>query len=278
MRKLIMFVLSMVFIMSLFSGCSRKQTASDSVARSASNAFVVYNVSEEKDAVNENSSEENSLLWTLEKSTSQGNNTPQNLTVTFEGKSYTGEYWYSTVTRHNPYTSHYYLFSDGWFSVKSTTAEVDCILFTSPSQADGNKSVDDCKANAVALASRYININDYKLTIETTEEFHSYLFERYVENVYTDAFLSVGIDKNGKLIFFSYGSTEELDAALVKIDKEELKERLTLYTSDDVVDVIRKEQIELSDKNAQIELGDPVLVVLENGDIGVIYDVSVEVI
>ena len=213
-----------------------------------------------------------------DKSTAQGNNAPQIITVTFDGKSYTGEYWYSAVMRHAPYTSYYYLFSEGWFSVKSTTAEVDSIVFALPSQASENKSAEECKATAVTLASQYINVDDYKLTIETTENFHAYSFERYVEDMRTESYLSVTIDKEGKIVSFSFGSTKELDAALAKLDKEGLKERLALYTSDEVVSAIRKEQIELSEKDVQIKLGDPFIVVLENSDIGVMYDVTTDVI
>ncbi len=284
MKKSITLVLMMLFLSSLFLGCSQKQktpnpdvnTGADE--KSIADAFALYNVSEEEDTAGENSSVENSPLWTLKKSTAQGNNAPQSITVTFDGKSYTGEYWYSAVMRHTPYTSHYYLFSEGWFSVKSTTAEVDCILFALPSQTSGNKSAEECKATAVTLASQYINVDDYKLTIETTENLHAYSFERYVEDMRTEAYLSVGIDKDGKVVSFSFGSTKELDAALAKMDKEGLKERLALYTSDEVVSAIRKEQIELSEKDAQIKLSDPCMVVLENGDIGVMYDVTVDVV
>ena len=284
MKKLITLALIMLFLISLFSGCSQKQKTpnpninTDPDVNSAADAFTLYNVSEEKDTAGENSSVENSPLWTLTKSTAQGNDAAQSITVTFDGKSYTGEYWYSAVMRHTPYTSHYYLFPEGWFSVKSTTAEVDCILFALPSQTSGNKSAEDCKATAVTLASQYINVDDYKLTIETTENLHAYSFERYVEDMRTEAYLSVGIDKDGKVVSFSFGSTKELDAALAKMDKEELKERLALYTSDEVVSAIRKEQIELSEKDAQIKLSDPCMVVLENGDIGVMYDVTIDVV
>lgn len=263
---------------SLITGCSKEHIVSNADVQHTPNSFAIYNVSVETDATTEKGNNEDNPLWTLKKSTLQGDSAPENITVTFDGKLYTGEYWYSTVVRHNPYTSHYYSFSDGWFSVKSNTAEVDCIFFASPLRTNGYKSAEECKESALTLAKQYIDTGDYKLTMEITEDFYSYLFERYVENIRTDAFLSIGIDRSGELMFFSYGSTDELDTAVDRFEKDALKDRIALYTSEAVISAIGNEQIERFGKSSEVKLDDPVLVVLEDGDVGVVYDVSVEVI
>lgn len=278
MKKSITLVLALLLM--IISGCAQNHTASiTDIYSTPNNAFTIYNISAEMDALTEDYNNiAHSPLWSLRKSASKSASAPKTATITFEGKTYSGEFWYSAVVRHNPYTSHYYLFHDGWFSIKSSTGEVDCIYFTSPSYTKGTKSAEDCKESALALADQYINTKDYKLTVETTADFHSYLFERYIENVRTDAFLSVGITTNGELLFFSYGSTDELDAAVSQFDEETLKSRIALYTSGDVVSAICNEQNKSTGKSVEIMLDAPVLVVLEDGALGVIYDMSVELI
>lgn len=290
MKRKTVLILLLVVILSIGCGCSQKHTAENHATenhatenRATENSATEYqcayelyrNISNTDSAAKEGVAESHPL-WTLEKSDSGNVEPKQTVEVTFEGKVYEGEFWYSAVIRHNPYTSHYYLFPGGWFSVKSTTGELDYFCNIATSDTEIIKTAEECERTALTLASKYINTEEYKMSVKQEAGCYNYLFERYIEGIRTDAFLSVGVNYSGDIKFFSYGSTDEMTAAINNIEKEMLKGTLATYTSNDVVSKIYNAEQTRTQKTAKIEIEGPVLVVLEDGTLGVVYQVELE--
>ncbi len=163
---------------------------------------------------------------------------PQEVTVQFEGKPYTGTYS-DTVYEDffNTKRQYCYDMDIGNFRVDASDGSLEALvvpdLKVCRDMQKGDKTIEDCKDLALKIAEQFINIDDYELTENGDYDgFNIYQFKRMICGYETRAMMNVCIDTFGNLELFSKSMTEEYDKFVSEIDENELKKNLTLLDSE----------------------------------------------
>lgn len=216
-------------------------------------------------------------LWTSEKVNIHENKGAQSkMTVQFNGKTYSGEYWYSSTEFYNTYESDFYEFDEGWFSVKSGTNELDSIAFSGVSK--GNCSKEECLKIAKSIANKYIDINEYELNIDTDETINYYTFVRKINGLETCDRLSVGVATNGEIVTFNAWMCSEFKRVA---EMKDYPEEWMLFKVDDLLgnnfDESITEMIKRSNRNIEnVHVESVIMVSLGDSDYGLAYTVEGE--
>ena len=205
------------------------------------------------------------------------NHPEETLSVTFDGKTYTGKYVYDSQKHGNSYRSCFYEFNGGIFSVKETTGQVDYIRSTMLST--GGKTEAECEAEAARVASRFINLEDYALTVLTEDTSLSFCYVRHIAGVETGAKLTVTMKTYGglyKLYSVELQMTDEIEAYIQAHGLSET-EALAKRFSSEAGRALVKEKIKESYPNhAGFTMQDGVLTVSGDGQLGMLYEVIVD--
>lgn len=197
--------------------------------------------------------------------------------VSFDGKTYTGKLAYTTQTQQtHTYRSHYYEFSGGKFSVKETTGQVDYIQ--SAMLSTGGKTEAECEAEAVRIASQFINTEDYKLTIESDETSQVFSFVRYIAGIETSARLCVTMKTYGglyKLYSVELQMVDEVEAYIQEHGLSKTETQAKRLSSNAGRSLVKERIKENYPNNEGYTIQDGVLTVSGNGQLGMLYEVSV---
>jgi len=152
-----------------------------------------------------------------------------NVTIEFCGKTYDGKYRYSIVDGYCNFQSDYYGYDGGFFAIHENSGEV--ITFAVMNPETGSFPFDQCKEQAIELASQWINPSDYKLSYSTDEFIHSFLFEKYYGDLNSCAVLSLGYNTKGDLVTFQRFMTEEMNAAEQTLGMDQMMRIAALFSS-----------------------------------------------
>ncbi|MBO4831381.1 MAG: hypothetical protein J5569_02785 [Oscillospiraceae bacterium] len=274
MKTKIIVVLLVITLSTALSSCASEQTANTHINGKSNSDVIATSVA--------NTDGYPQLVCEIWKDTAVapvGSGEKENSkTIEFNNKTYTGEYWRSTVPFLANYQVDKYRFEGGWFGIKHSDGNLSSMNF-SDTRA-GQKSVDDCKNEAIRIAAHYIDINQYELTAKTEDFLNTYVFQRYFEGIETIAKLTISISTNGKIVTFSQIMTEEVEDLLNSGDINEFKNTIEKLTSEDSKKLVY-EKIESIYKGYDIldcSIIKPIMVILDGGDIGVVYITDVSVI
>lgn len=198
---------------------------------------------------------------------------PASMKVSFNGKEYIGEYWYSIVEVGYPHMSDYYTCEDGWFSVNRDNKKLETILFMSFDS--GKLSVDECRKSAETIAQQYIDLSQYRLTATAGDPVHSYQFIKMMGNLETTDRLSVGVSSSGEITSFTNFTFEQNSKSVFanSANTNSVVESLSSST----VDASLEEKIEsiYSDYSSYSIVNERV-VELENDGVGILYTIDVD--
>ena len=193
-------------------------------------------------------------------------------TVEFDGSEYQGTYAYTNYLFYNNYRSDYYEFENGEFSVNEDTGKVDSIFFYN--RGEGNKTAEDCKDKAAELASKFININDYELSIEENESGSVFYFERAIGGYKAASMVTVLFSNSGELISLIARSTEGMNELLASESYGSLEERVQLLSSDDAQNGLEKKIDQVVPDCDEYNILDTTIVFLRDGNIGLLYKIE----
>lgn len=185
-----------VLILLMFGGCAEKEMA-----------YTVLDLGSVSDGIGGKHTSD-VPEWSSEKLNSHDDVTaPAERTVTFNGKTYTGNYEDSYTRMPNAYVSHSYMGNteDGnlvYFYVNAKTQELTCIsLYRKTEQA--GKAVDEaaCRKVADELADDYISLKDYKVKEDSYKDYdfirYTYTYYREVSGYETTDMIRIVVDGNG---------------------------------------------------------------------------------
>jgi len=164
-------------------------------------------------------------LWDSSKTRDhQDKSAPKEATVTFNGKTYSGEYDCSIINVPNLYTSHKYKGDNFYFEINGKTGELSSIYFLDASFGGNAISKEKCKEIADLIADDYIDLSEYKVEEYKYGSAYSFDYFREVNGYKTVDRLTVGVEENGNVAVFgkyTLGSFENVDT--IKIDEEKAK-------------------------------------------------------
>lgn len=149
---------------------------------------------------------------------------PRAMTITFNGRKYTGTYDGSSVRAPNTYaTDHYttnaYEIENGIFYVNSETEQVVFFQLFGKSE-NGTLTESECEAIAREFVSQYADLSQYTLEVSSKYDYYAskyYTFEyaRYLDGVKTNDSYCVDVSTSGKIRYFlSYGGGSFSDEQL----------------------------------------------------------------
>ena len=204
-------------------------------------------------------------------------NAPKTMTIEFDGKQYSGSYKYTKRMTFATYRSAYYKNANCWFVVDPENGELQEFGLYKPGDL-GEKTLEECRPIAEALANKYINTEDYQLIMNTDERsVNTYVYTKYIDGVETCARLSIVTDLNGDIKYFGRLMTDEVEAAIKK-DEIGVRERIKNLCSADSEKTVEEkiDSIYTDTKNFTKEITNKTIVVLDDDSIGVVYSVRVE--
>lgn len=216
------------------------------------------------------------IPWRILRADAPTGDPEETVTITFDGKTYSGKYAYASQNRFNTYRSLFYEFSGGIFSVNETTGQVDYIKSTMLST--GGKTEAECEAEVIRIASQFINTEDYKLTIESDETSQVFSFVRYIAGIETSARLCVTMKTYGglyKLYSVELQMVDEVEAYIHEHGLSKTETQAKRLSSNAAHSLVKERIKENYPNNEGYTIQDGVLTVSGDGQLGMLYEVSV---
>lgn len=201
------------------------------------------------------------------------------VTITFNGKTYSGKYTRSSITIPNTYVSHHYNADGALFEINDKTGALRSILMLYKYPQEENKGDEtpvkdqaSCKKIADEIVKNYIPLDEYKVTLLTKLERegnyparYMFMYYREVNGYRTADKLGITIDENGivhAMSMWMLGSFQD-------IEKVTVDEKVVLKMIEDKANAI---YARIEDKrNFKIEIRQQELVKLEDEKIAMLY-------
>ena len=164
-------------------------------------------------------------LWMAEKySGSENFDAPPTVEIEFNGKTYTGNYHYSTSAAPSTYVIHKYSSDETSFEINASTNELTRIMFAGISLYTSSVSAAECKEIAETLAKSYIDISEYRAEENISDFLYSITYFREIDSYRTTDQLSISVTYNGEIFSFSrtnlgsFADVSEIDYDHEKIE------------------------------------------------------------
>ena len=198
MKKSGLILVLVALLLLAFSGCAEKELA-----------YTVLDLGSVSDGVGGKHTSD-VPEWSYEKLNPHDDaSAPVEMTVTFNGKTYTGSYDGSYTRMPNTYVSPSYKGNteDGkivFFYVNANTQELTCISLHRKTEQAG-KIVDEtvCREAADDLAGNYISLKDYMVKEDSYKDYdytaYAYTYYREVSGYETTDMLRIVVDGNGNI-------------------------------------------------------------------------------
>lgn len=264
MNKRIKALLVLTVIAIAFSACGRI------AAYSEPPKMVAYEIAAAVDSNDGGIHADEYSEWSTEKCTPFVNTSiMKSKEVTFNGKTYIGEYWYSITELFNTYQTDYYTFDGGWFSVNRLDGSLSSIVFYNINT--GKQTVEDCKGEALRLAKQYIDVDQYELSTRSDEYINTFIFQRYVDGYKTCAKLSIGFSTNGDIVTFNVMMTKEIEESVKQRGINNVNSVAELFGSKHAVELLDDKVKTMYPTLLNYEVTEKVLVVLADGSIGMVH-------
>lgn len=203
---------------------------------------------------------------------------PKTMSINFEGKQYKGTYWYTITEGFNTYKSNYYTFDNGYFAINSTTNELNCIVLPVTNDVTDRLSIVEYKGIANSIAKKYIKTDEYSIEILDGDSIISFCYYKYIDNIKTSDMLSISLDKSGNVASFSTSMLNRFNSNIINSNltiekKENLNSKETEAMVKDKVQNIYKNLSNVKQKTIK-----KTYVLLENGELGIVYTVSIVIV
>ncbi len=200
-------------------------------------------------------------------------NADKTFTVNFDGKDYVGTYESSAYYSYNTYVTHNYRFEGGKFEINGRTNNLENItIFENGKVTDGSATIDECREKANKIFKQYIEINDYEVTEDDTA-YYIFACQKYISGIATNQRISILFAKNGEIASFSCSDMDNIPT------NTKTQQRVELLASEKGLREVEN-KISTIYANSKIdyeyEIKDKLVVKTKEGDIGVIYFVSIK--
>ena len=201
----------------------------------------------------------------------EGEDAPKSATVTFNGRTYSGDYDDSSLRLPDLYVSHYYKSGNVQFSIDGKEGELVSISFAYDF-ARGGRTQEECRPIADAIADDYISLSEYKFDVTVVEHPLQYTFTYYreISGYQTADRLSISIDGTGRIRSFrkgAIGSFEDIES--VPIDEKKAEEAISAK-----LDAIYEEDT----LYREYEVKSVVLIKLEDDTCALFYTVNIPLV
>ncbi len=203
----------------------------------------------------------------------EGRTIPQELTITFDGKTYTGKYVDTYGYTYDTYNIDRYLVEADRisFDVDASDGSLETIMF--PDRPEGDKTIEDCKTEALRIAKQYINTDLYELRTNTNDSLHTFFFRRKIGEYDTVAAMSIGIDKQGNCAYINRMMTDEFEEWISKQDESEIKATLAKFDADITHSAIEEKVRSIYATMEKWEITNKLVVVTPDDKVGMVYTV-----
>ena len=198
----------------------------------------------------------------------------QTMEVTFNGKNYSGDYWYSIVESYSLSLSDYYNFDNGWFSVNRESGKLETIVFTN--FGSGDKSVEECKTYAEDIASQYIDLSQYTLVSSEGDPVHGYQFIKMIDGFETSDVLTIAISSSGDISSFSNFTNNDSNKMSKNEIPSEMSNAIEKFKSPEVAEMLEEKIYSNYENCTHYQIINQKLVRLENNEFGMVYIVDIE--
>lgn len=150
-------------------------------------------------------------------------------TVSFDGRTYTGEYDYSQYRVYSNYVTHIYrclIDTEGYtcyFGIHMDTGELVYLFHSPPLSKLDEPYIDNAETilpkKAKQYAAMFVDLDEYQmLQTEGDAERNRYHFVRYINGLPSSDRILVQVSNQGEFVFFHFGNlnafTEEYDPEL----------------------------------------------------------------
>ena len=181
-------------------------------------------------------------IWSVENLNSHDDpNAPREITVTFMGKTYTGEYLRSLVRDPNLYLSHRYESDVGYFEINDTTGQVVKFMFTDKPELPEFSTIQesDCQNIINDIVDDYIDPNGYECEVSVdprgSNYYYSCRYYREFDGCKTNDEIFVKVDGNGHIhhvnmrMLGSFDGVEEIELDKQKAESAIYEKLDTIY-------------------------------------------------
>ncbi|MBE6551203.1 MAG: hypothetical protein E7665_03610 [Ruminococcaceae bacterium] len=194
----------------------------------------------------------------------------ENVSVTFNGKSYSGDYQRSATKVPNLYVSHRYKGDKVFFEVNGTTGELTSITFVYEPSESSSLSQEQCRTIADSIVDDYIEIDEYCTTVISQPIYsnclYTFTYYREISGYKSADSLTISIDGNGNVSSFGksmLGSFDEIEA--VSVDSKKAA---------DTIDAKLESIYKSNSKRKSHSVDNVLLIKLEDGTCAFLYTVD----
>ena len=194
---------------------------------------------------------------------------PRDFSITFNKNDVVGKYKRSERNRFVNYSIDVYEGDGFTFSVRSDTKRV--ISFSYMNRESGNLTEAECRKLADKFVSAYLDINSCNVEVNPASDWYNYFYRRTITDINTCELISISVSTSGEICYFEnqmIGEFEKLDISIKQIENRvlQLKSGEAMKVLDDKVNSIYTGYV-------SYETDDGTVVILDNGEIGVLYKV-----
>ena len=212
---------------------------------------------------------------------------PQTMTVTFEGKTYTGTFLRTGVKIPMMNQRYYYKFDGGQFAVNLENNRID--HFTNNRYSTGDMLQEECEKIAAKIAGQYVDITEYELHTKHEGDLYAFDYRRIINGIETSDFVYIVISTGGDLFSFGLGtqdafSSENTRTEAIQQSLEVLSSEAAETALQDKLNAIYSPAIQEKYPGAQItfrpssQFWNQYWVKLPDGSVGLLYDGQIDML
>lgn len=200
----------------------------------------------------------------------QDSSAPDEVTIVFNGNTYTGNYDSTSVTLPNTYPAHRYEGQKVYFEINKITGELTNISFVYEPSKKATLTEADCRVIADGIADDYLVLNDYCVKTSSTDiysnKIYRYTYYREIKGYKTSDSMTVSIDGNGNVFAFSVNSLGAFkDVESVSINSEKVQNAIDSKLND-----IYKDK----PSRKGYDIDNIILLKLEDGTVAFLYTIN----
>ncbi len=192
---------------------------------------------------------------------------PESVTVTFDGKEYTGTYLRSKVSKPKTFVSYRYMTDDGViFETNSETGELTYISMNVDIPKGFALKESHCREIADEIAEQYIALDEYLVECKVSDGLYTFYYYRAINGIKTSDGITVSVCGDGNILFFEALMVNAFaDVSLLPPDTEA------------IMDAVEKSFVERYEGYVSHQLRfEPELWVLEDGTFAYMYIFDVQ--
>ncbi len=212
-----------------------------------------------------------SNIWKEENiSTHEDETARETVSIEFNGKTYTGRYKESSIVGYNTYQTDRYDTGSVSFSIIHETGEL--AEPEDPKEVYGAFSIEEGEEIANAIADDYIDADEYVLNTSILDIGTYYYYEKYIDGIKAWDSLTVGISRDGEVIYFCRSGAKGVDA---NASIERFDDARSQEAGDKIIEKLDAITAK-SNKEISYETINKTVVGLEEGEIGIIYTIEIQ--